>query len=160
MSLPWHDQEFSELRDWFAEWKRDNPLSFWVAVLFAVALSEAETGDYSACVVLLNRGEVFYILEVVRGRFPFDALKRKSPARGFAPTRQPARARDASRWSIRCCSSAVRAYNKSSARIDSRSRRYRQNNCSNHSGQQSCGRLPRWRSICRSGTRRQSIFGD
>jgi hypothetical protein len=33
MSLPWHDQEFSELRDWFAEWKRDNSLSFWVAVL-------------------------------------------------------------------------------------------------------------------------------
>ena len=27
------NQEFSELRDWFAEWKRDNPLSFWVAVL-------------------------------------------------------------------------------------------------------------------------------
>ena len=42
-----------------------------------IALSEAETGDYSACVVLLTRGEVFYILEVVRGRFPFDALKRK-----------------------------------------------------------------------------------
>jgi hypothetical protein len=33
MSLPWHDQEFSELRDWFAEWKRDNPLGFWLAVL-------------------------------------------------------------------------------------------------------------------------------
>jgi hypothetical protein len=29
------------------------------------------------CVVLLQRGEVFYILEVVRGRFPFDTLKRK-----------------------------------------------------------------------------------
>src|SRR5262245_12905936 len=42
-----------------------------------IALSEAETGDYSACVVLLRRQEVFYILEVVRGRFPFDALKRK-----------------------------------------------------------------------------------
>ena len=42
-----------------------------------IALSEAETGDYSACVVLLRRDEVFYILEVVRGRFPFDALKRK-----------------------------------------------------------------------------------
>ena len=27
--------------------------------------------------LLLQRGEVFYILEVVRGRFPFDALKRK-----------------------------------------------------------------------------------
>jgi predicted phage terminase large subunit-like protein len=28
-------------------------------------------------VVLLRRKEVFYVLEVVRGRFPFDALKRK-----------------------------------------------------------------------------------
>jgi len=42
-----------------------------------IALSETETGDYSACVVLLRRQEVFYILEVVRGRFPFDMLKRK-----------------------------------------------------------------------------------
>jgi predicted phage terminase large subunit-like protein len=42
-----------------------------------IALSETESGDYSACVVLLRRNEVYYILEVVRGRFPFDALKRK-----------------------------------------------------------------------------------
>jgi predicted phage terminase large subunit-like protein len=42
-----------------------------------IALSEAETGDYSACVVLLRRGEVFYVLEVVRGRLLFEALKRK-----------------------------------------------------------------------------------
>jgi predicted phage terminase large subunit-like protein len=42
-----------------------------------IALSEAETGDYSACVVLLRRKEVFYILEVICGRFPFDILKRK-----------------------------------------------------------------------------------
>src|SRR5207237_2629572 len=42
-----------------------------------IALSEIETGDYSACVVLLRRKEVFYVLEVVRGRFPFGALKRK-----------------------------------------------------------------------------------
>ena len=42
-----------------------------------IALSEAETGDYSACVVLLNRKEIFYILEVVRGRFPFEMLKQK-----------------------------------------------------------------------------------
>jgi hypothetical protein len=42
-----------------------------------IALSEAETGDFSACVVLLQRKEIFYILEVVRGRFPFDTLKRK-----------------------------------------------------------------------------------
>jgi predicted phage terminase large subunit-like protein len=42
-----------------------------------IALSETESGDYSACVVLLRRKEVFFILEVVRGRFPFDTLKRK-----------------------------------------------------------------------------------
>jgi predicted phage terminase large subunit-like protein len=48
-----------------------------IVLSWDIALSEAETGDYSACVVLLIRGEVFYILEVVRGRFPFDALKRK-----------------------------------------------------------------------------------
>jgi len=32
-----------------------------------IALSETESGDYSASVVLLQRNEVFYILEVVRG---------------------------------------------------------------------------------------------
>jgi predicted phage terminase large subunit-like protein len=42
-----------------------------------IALSETESGDYSACVVLLRRQEVFYILEVVRGKFPFDKLKEK-----------------------------------------------------------------------------------
>jgi predicted phage terminase large subunit-like protein len=42
-----------------------------------IALSENETGDYSACVVLQRRGEVFYVREVIRGRFPFEALKRK-----------------------------------------------------------------------------------
>ena len=42
-----------------------------------IALSEAESGDYSACVILVRRREVFYIFEVIRGRFPFDALKRK-----------------------------------------------------------------------------------
>jgi phage terminase large subunit-like protein len=42
-----------------------------------IALSETETGDYSACVVLLMRNEVFYVLEVVHGRFPFGTLKRK-----------------------------------------------------------------------------------
>jgi predicted phage terminase large subunit-like protein len=48
-----------------------------VIISWDIALSEAETGDYSACVVLLRRNEVFYVLEVVRGRFPFDTLKRK-----------------------------------------------------------------------------------
>ena len=39
-----------------------------------IALSETESGDYSACVVLLQRREVFFVLVVVRGRFPFDTL--------------------------------------------------------------------------------------
>jgi predicted phage terminase large subunit-like protein len=42
-----------------------------------IALSETESGDYSACVVLLRREEVFYVLEVIRGRFLFDTLKQK-----------------------------------------------------------------------------------
>src|SRR5262249_20714124 len=42
-----------------------------------IALSETESGDYSACVVLLQRQEVFYVLEVLRGRFPFDTLMQK-----------------------------------------------------------------------------------
>jgi predicted phage terminase large subunit-like protein len=42
-----------------------------------IALSEMESGDYSAGVVLLIRNEVFFVLEVVRGRFAFDMLKRK-----------------------------------------------------------------------------------
>jgi predicted phage terminase large subunit-like protein len=48
-----------------------------IVLSWDIALSEIESGDYSACVVLLVRNEVFYVLEVLRGRFPFDALKRK-----------------------------------------------------------------------------------
>ena len=48
-----------------------------IVMSWDIALSEADTGDYSACVVLLMRREVFYVLEVVRGRFPFGTLKRK-----------------------------------------------------------------------------------
>ena len=48
-----------------------------IVISWDIALSEMETGDYSACVVLLIRNEVFFILEVVRGRFPFETLKRK-----------------------------------------------------------------------------------
>jgi predicted phage terminase large subunit-like protein len=47
-----------------------------IVMSWDIALSERETGDYSACVVLLVRKEVFYILEVVRGNFLFDPLKR------------------------------------------------------------------------------------
>jgi len=48
-----------------------------IVMSWDIALSEAGTGDYSAGVVLLIRNEVFYVLEVVHGKFPFDALKRK-----------------------------------------------------------------------------------
>jgi len=48
-----------------------------ILISWDIALSEAETGDYSACVVLLKRNEVYYVLEVLRGKFPFEVLKRK-----------------------------------------------------------------------------------
>ena len=51
-----------------------------------------ESGDYSAGVVLLIRKEVFYILEVVHGRFPFDRLKpevMEVKQRYGSPSRQP-----------------------------------------------------------------------
>src|SRR6202047_208518 len=48
-----------------------------IVISWDIALSEIESGDYSACVVLLIRKEIAYILEVVRGRFPFEALKKK-----------------------------------------------------------------------------------
>jgi predicted phage terminase large subunit-like protein len=41
------------------------------------ALSEQEAGDYSVGVALLNRGESYYVMEVLRGKFPFDKLKDK-----------------------------------------------------------------------------------
>jgi predicted phage terminase large subunit-like protein len=48
-----------------------------IVMSWDIALSEMETGDYSACVVFLVRNEVYFILEVVRGRLPFETLKRK-----------------------------------------------------------------------------------
>ena len=42
-----------------------------------IALSEEEKGDYCACVVLLRRREVFFVLEVIRSRLRFDDLRRK-----------------------------------------------------------------------------------
>jgi hypothetical protein len=29
-------QESSDLQEWFVRWKRDDPLSFWIAILFAM----------------------------------------------------------------------------------------------------------------------------
>ena len=48
-----------------------------IVMSWDIALSEIESGDYSACVVLLIRNEIVYILDVVRGRFPFETLKKK-----------------------------------------------------------------------------------
>jgi predicted phage terminase large subunit-like protein len=48
-----------------------------IVLSWDIALSEQETGHYSACIVLLNRGELYYVLEVIRGKFPFDKLKDK-----------------------------------------------------------------------------------
>ena len=42
-----------------------------------IALSEKEEADYSACVVLLNRGDLYFVMDVIRGKFPFDRLKDK-----------------------------------------------------------------------------------
>ena len=48
-----------------------------IVMSWDIALSEKEAADWSACVVLLNRGELYYVLEVIRGKFPFDRLKDK-----------------------------------------------------------------------------------
>jgi predicted phage terminase large subunit-like protein len=48
-----------------------------ILISWDIALSEAEGGDYSAGVVLLCREETFYVLDVIRGKFPFDQLRRQ-----------------------------------------------------------------------------------
>jgi len=48
-----------------------------IVLSWDIALSEQEAGDYSACVVLLNRGDSYFVHDVVRGKFPFDRLKEK-----------------------------------------------------------------------------------
>jgi predicted phage terminase large subunit-like protein len=48
-----------------------------IVMSWDIALSEREAADYSACVVLLNRGDQYFVLEVIRGKFPFDRLKEK-----------------------------------------------------------------------------------
>jgi len=48
-----------------------------IVMSWDIALSEMESGDYSACVVLLIREELFFVLDVLHGRFPFEALKAK-----------------------------------------------------------------------------------
>ena len=45
-----------------------------MVISWDIALSENEKADFSAGVVLLNRGQTFYVLDVIRGRFPFAQL--------------------------------------------------------------------------------------
>jgi predicted phage terminase large subunit-like protein len=45
-----------------------------IVISWDIALSETQTGDSSAGVVLLNRGDKFYVLEVAKGQFPFGRL--------------------------------------------------------------------------------------
>ncbi len=48
-----------------------------IVLSWDIALSEQEAADYSACVVLINRGDSYYVHNVIRGKFPFDKLKEK-----------------------------------------------------------------------------------
>jgi predicted phage terminase large subunit-like protein len=48
-----------------------------IVLSWDIALSELETGHYAACVVLLNRGDLYFVIEVIRGKFPFDKMKDK-----------------------------------------------------------------------------------
>jgi predicted phage terminase large subunit-like protein len=48
-----------------------------IVMSWDIALSEQEAGDYSACVVLFNRGDTYFVHDVIRGKFPFDKLKAK-----------------------------------------------------------------------------------
>jgi predicted phage terminase large subunit-like protein len=48
-----------------------------IVLSWDIAMREMENNDYSAGVALLCRGETFYVLEVVRGRFPFPLLTEK-----------------------------------------------------------------------------------
>jgi predicted phage terminase large subunit-like protein len=48
-----------------------------IVLSWDIAMSERETADYSACVVLLNRGDLYFVKEVIRGKFPFERLKEK-----------------------------------------------------------------------------------
>jgi predicted phage terminase large subunit-like protein len=48
-----------------------------IVLSWDIALSEKEKSDCSACVVLLNRGDLYYVFEVIRGKFPFNELKDK-----------------------------------------------------------------------------------
>ncbi len=48
-----------------------------IVLSWDIALSELETGHYAACAVLLNRGDLYFVIEVIRGKFAFDKMKDK-----------------------------------------------------------------------------------
>ena len=58
-------------------WFRPTTAAIMFIMSWDIALSEEEKGDYSSCVVLLRRREVFFVLEVIRQRLRFDDLRRK-----------------------------------------------------------------------------------
>jgi predicted phage terminase large subunit-like protein len=63
-------------RKWLARYDRvHSEPNDRIIMSWDIALTESGTGDYSAGVVLLQRGEQFFVLDVIRGRFPFDTLK-------------------------------------------------------------------------------------
>ena len=65
-------------REWIREYARppyDGTES--LIISWDIALSENEKGDYSACAVLVRRGDKFHVLDFMRGRWPFDELKRR-----------------------------------------------------------------------------------
>jgi predicted phage terminase large subunit-like protein len=66
-------------RKWLASYDQAPPYERGDHIIMSwdIALSEQEKGDYSACVVLLRRKEVFFVLEAIRGRWRFDDLRRK-----------------------------------------------------------------------------------
>jgi predicted phage terminase large subunit-like protein len=65
-------------RKWLARYDRLNlEPGDRILLSWDIALTESGTGDYSAGLVLIQRGERFYVFHVVRGRFPFDTLKSK-----------------------------------------------------------------------------------
>jgi hypothetical protein len=67
-----------------------------------IALSEAETGDYSACVVLLKRKEIYYVLEVVLLSKACVRNRLMSPPTSLIPISVPAQALIAGAFSRNC----------------------------------------------------------
>jgi predicted phage terminase large subunit-like protein len=64
-------------KDWLKTYSQPVQGAGHITLSWDIALSETISGNYSAGVVLFNQGERFYVLEVVRGKFPFPELVSK-----------------------------------------------------------------------------------